>query len=157
MQDNANNAADHIVIELKNKGIFVNKMVTPLDQLKNNTIVQVVNEKGYIRYIVYDGLVQTEEGKTIVLIKNTPFQSKRYMPLENFQKEYAGITIVTSGPHISTDMTQAIWKIQENDLKKRLKLLEDHRNGLKASIFILTIGTGLYNYLLLKQCRKSFP
>lgn len=104
---------DHLVNELRTKHFFSYAVTVPLDQLKDNSIVQIVNKKGYIRYFVYDGLVQTEEGKTIVLIKNNEFQSQRYMTLENFQKEYTGIIIAIEESKSPTDITREIWEIQK--------------------------------------------
>lgn len=68
-QGTVSDATDHIVSELRAKHFFAYQATVPLDQLKCNSIVQMVNKKGYIRYFVYDGLVQTKEGKPIVLLK----------------------------------------------------------------------------------------
>ena len=154
-QGTANDAADHIVSELRAKHFFAYKESVPLGLLKDNSIVQIVNKKGYISYFVYDGLVQTEDGKTIVLINKIPFQSQRYMTLKRFQKEYTGTVIVIEDFKSPRDITKEILKIQEKYLNKQLNSLKKDENILKISIFWGSMGTGVSNYLLIRQMQKE--
>ena len=146
---------DHVVNELRTKHFFAYEVTVPLDQLKDNSIVQIVNKKGYIRYFVYDGLVQTEEGKTIVLIKNNEFQSQRYMTLENFQKEYTGIIIAIEESKSPTDITQEIWEIQKKDLGKKFKSLKDAKDRNQHSITLLSMYVGLNGLDIINQLQKE--
>ena len=114
-----------------------------------------MNKKGYIRYFVYDGLVQTEEGKPIVLIKNNEFQSQRYMTLEKFQKEYTGIIIVIEESKSPTDMTREIWEIQEKDLRKKFKSLKDAKDRNQHSITLLNMYMGLNGLYIINQLQKE--
>lgn len=147
---------DHVVNELRTKHFFAYKVTVPLDQLKDNSIVQIVNKKGYIRYFVYDGLVQTENGKHIVLIKNNnEFQSQRYMTLENFQKEYTGIVIVIEESKPPTDITQEIWEIQKKDLGKKFKSLKEAKDRNQHSITLLSMYVGLNGLDIINQLQKE--
>jgi hypothetical protein len=143
---------DHVVNELRAKHFFAYKATVPLDQLKDNSIVQLVNKKGYIRYLVYDGLARTEDGEQIVLIDDM-FQ--RFMTLENFKKSYTGITIIRSTSILSADMIKEIRCIQEKDLNNRLKSLKEHRNFLKHSITILSMSISSSTLISIMKCKKE--
>jgi hypothetical protein len=123
--------------DLNKQGIDVKINEIENNNVKNNTIVQLVNVKGYIRYWLYKGNLTQDNEKFVRLYNGKEFVS---LPLKHFNICFTGITLeVVSTEHdlAQTDIVGSI-----NDIK--MKSLEDsinfHNNWLLVANTIKCIG-----------------
>jgi hypothetical protein len=129
---------------LNKHGIVVKINEIGNNTIKNNTIVQLVNVKGYIKYWLYKGNLTQDNEKFVRLFNGKEFVS---IPLKHFNICFTGITLEVVSTEHDLAYTDIVGSI--NDIK--MKSLEDSINFQNNLLLVANIikGIGIFCSIIL--------
>jgi hypothetical protein len=133
--DNANEVKN----DLNESGIHIEVKNVKISNLKNKSIVQLLNDKGYVKYMVYLG-IKTVDNETYVKIFNG--QEDSLILFNKFKKDYTGLILEFEGSNTDTIQTECdvAQKIYDDKLASLESNINFHNNWLITANVIKGIG-----------------
>jgi hypothetical protein len=110
------------------------------DQIKNNTIVQLVNTEGYIKYWLYTSTVTRNNEKFAELYNGKDFVQ---IPLKHFKNCFSGIILEIIGTENDLTPTEIVKEIYDTKLKNLQDNINYHNDLLITANYLKCIGIAL--------------